>query len=164
MHQEEKLVDILNNWLIKYKFTARVEGVSNWGWGWCKETDEIALCFCEDPDIDAMWESFIYNYIGCKIKCHTFFSSFLHELGHSETWEFIPEEEIDVFGRYKSPFEYFTLPREIAATRWAINFMETQSIALAELIEITTPIIIELDEMASIHKLTNDLTIYSFTN
>ena len=59
---------------------------------------------------------------GLNEKVSAFTISFLHELGHNETIDFVEEYEGDK--ESLSLNEYFNLEEEFEATMWAIDFCE----------------------------------------
>ena len=89
--------------------------------------------------------------LGCKIKVDQFYSSFLHELGHHETYELLEDDEIDFSesekNRIRATMEsdhevnmtYYYLPDEIIATQWAVDFMNEHTDAVIDMINRISP-------------------------
>lgn len=91
-------------------------------------------------------DDFFSNFVEKKFEMKDtmpILTSFLHEVGHHKTCDFLTEEEWDYsFRRKKKIFkkiekakakkkiekiqwEYFNLPDELAATEWAVNYIKT---------------------------------------
>ena len=141
----------LNRWLRKYGFDARVKGLDT-DFFWYHTPNTIGYCFVQTDEVDYYWEKLLTE-LGLKYEIATFWTSFLHELGHSMTWDFFDNEEIEDYDEaiawlrredassfVESVHEiYFHLPIEIAATRWAVNFINTNPKAIEELTKTVSP-------------------------
>lgn len=93
---------------------------------------------CDDWT-DKVFDEFLLEYFGF-VNPYPFVISILHEIGHHVTLEDLTENEIylsdwvkeriperlqkakDIDDKKQIEFEYFTLPDEIAATTWAIDY------------------------------------------
>ena len=75
-----------------------------------------------DTDFQNFFES-----LGCIVKCDVFLYSILHEIGHSQTFDDLSEADyaysLDRKSQEISNDEYFRLPDELAATMWAVDFL-----------------------------------------
>ena len=81
--------------------------------------------------------------------------SFLHELGHHETYELLEDDEIDfsesekeriratMESGHEANMAYYYLPDEIIATQWAVNFMNEHTDAVIDMINRVSPKIYE---------------------
>jgi hypothetical protein len=128
-----------NLWLEEYNFSARVDEVGFWGY--CPGNDTIEIQIYESPEEAALWDEFLYEHLHCPACCDIFITSFLHELGHAFTIEFFDEHDWDVARNASTTLEYFEAPIEIAATRWAIDFMVNEKEKVDALAELVEPII-----------------------
>jgi hypothetical protein len=150
---EEKIINAFNTWLIKYGFSARVIGLDT-EFCWYKNTDEIGVSFVETADTISSWNKFFLDELNCSYIVDIFYTSFLHELGHSNTWHLVSEEESEIETIGMENEEYFHLPRELIASKWAVNYINKNVDAVAELIRLVGEAInffveannIELDE------------------
>lgn len=152
---EEKITQALNNWLKKYNFDVRVDYMgSDFQWEW--DENLIIYSFLATEDTITTWNEFL-DELGCEYVIDQFFSSFLHEVGHSITYWDFDEEELDEYfdtvawiqvsnessfaeGSLKT---YFNLPVEITATRWAVKFINENPEAVSELVNAVQPLIKE---------------------
>ena len=79
-----------------------------------------------DIDFQNFFES-----LGCNVKCDVFLYSILHEIGHSQTLDDVDDEDyaysLDRKAQPISNYEYFKLPDEIAATQWAVDFLNNNT-------------------------------------
>lgn len=93
---------------------------------------------CDDWT-DKVFDEFLLEYFGF-VNPYPFVISILHEIGHHITFENLTENEMylsdwvkeriperlqkakDIDDKKQIEFEYFTLPDEIAATTWAIDY------------------------------------------
>jgi hypothetical protein len=97
--------------------------------------------------IEASTDYFMQNFnkMAPDLNCDPFLASFLHELGHHETLDFIDEDyrpikmqlEEDLKRVSKSAEaiihqKYFDLPVEYEATMWAIEYMRNNAQKVAE--------------------------------
>ena len=151
----EKITKALNDWLVKYEFEVRVLGdYSDFQWRW--DTNEIVYSFLAPEHTVTVWNEFL-DELGCNYIIDQFFSSFLHEVGHSITYWDFEEDELDEYfddvawiqESDESSFSegslrtYFNLPVEIAATRWAVRFINDNAEAVRELVNSVQPLIQE---------------------
>lgn len=141
----DNITTVLNNWLIKNKFDARVHGLDTDFFWYHDDTIGYTLTATEESATE--W-NILLNELGCNLKLDTFFTAFLHELGHSETYYTFTEEEIseqeelkDLISEDPSSFAltphqaYFHLPVELAATQWAVNFINNNHDKVKELVD-----------------------------
>ena len=101
------------------------------------------LEFTIEVRIEDMWfNDFVKQTFGLETN-YPFVVSLLHEIGHIHTYEFIPDEivsfdydettrltaeinalpALDIEGRKKLVYEYFGLESELAATKWAVRYI-----------------------------------------
>jgi hypothetical protein len=100
------------------------------------EKERVQFPLDVDDIHDIYFVDFINKVFGYKVK-NVYMMSLLHELGHHFTgFDFDDEEEEHYLKRIKkiskqlsknpedrmSYFEYYSLPQEIAATAWAVNY------------------------------------------
>ena len=76
-----------------------------------------------DKDFSNFFES-----LGCKVKADIFIYSLLHEIGHSQTLFLLSDEEYNYShdradDKTITNEEYFNLPNEIIATKWAVEYL-----------------------------------------
>ena len=108
---------------------------------WYIDTDKIEFKITENEIGDQLFVDFIKDYFGYDVE-YSFIISLLHEVGHSFTYNNLDDEEINFCDDEKERidkemekaktyedvkelmYQYFTLPDEIVATEWAVNFAE----------------------------------------
>jgi len=91
---------------------------------------------------DKVFDEFLLEYFGF-VNPYPFVISILHEVGHHMTFDDLADNEINFSYRVKTripkklqkakdiedkkeiEFEYFTLPDELAATTWAVDYFTT---------------------------------------
>lgn len=120
---EELLMEIdsvMDKWLYKHGFTACSSGLGE-GFCWYAKSDTIEYTLLVDELTDKVFENFFYNELGCNYDIGIFWMSWFHELGHSMTWCDIKntnfkEAPIDLI-------EYIHCPREIIASKWAVEYI-----------------------------------------
>ena len=132
---EQAINRALNRWLRKYGFKARVRGLDT-DFFWYNDSNTIGYSFFQTQRSQDAWTSLMAE-LNLRYGVDSFWTCFLHELGHSITWCQFTEEEIEENDRDKewlaesdeSSFAedihslYFHLPVEIAATEWAVRFI-----------------------------------------
>lgn len=69
-----------------------------------------------------------FESLGCKVKCDVFLYSLLHEIGHYHTLDSVSDEDYEYSFKRKNDTsitnsEYFILPVEIVATKWAVDYL-----------------------------------------
>lgn len=143
----------LENWLKKYGF----EDVCIIGlrpdFGYFPHNCGIAYSLLCTKEIDDSWEALMVE-LGCPYKLDIFYTSFLHELGHDQTLHLLTNREIKVsemkthqimnsnsLNEFDANMKYYYLPREIIATKWAIDFISDNAAAVKELVDTTWPAI-----------------------
>ena len=138
------LIDIaFNHWLKKYGFSARSHGVDT-DFYWYHD-NTIGYSFFIPEDTMAPWNELLEE-LKCEYSIDHFYSAWLHELGHAITYNELDSDEIDACNEIKdllrdepSSFAedthwiYFHLPVEIAATRWAVQYINTYPERVKEL-------------------------------
>lgn len=140
----DKIDNALNAWLIKYGFKSRVHGVdSDFFW---YHDNTIGYTFFFPEEAITPWTNTL-NELGCNLIIDTFYSVFLHECFHGETYWSIPEEVRNECHKTKelmiqdpSSFDdlywtYYHLPVELEATAAAVKFMNTNLKAIEELVD-----------------------------
>ena len=132
-----------NLWLEEYGFSSRVD--SNGYWGYCPADDTIEIQIYEESEDVAAWNDFLYDHLHCISFYDIFITSFLHELGHAHTLEFFDEHDWEVARSALTPRDYFETPIEIAATHWAIDFMDNQKEEVDMLAELLRPAIEKIE-------------------
>ena len=88
---------------------------------------------------------------GLKYDCGSFYLSLLHEVGHHETLDLLDDDEEEYSLKIKKQMgetdkisdilTYFNLPDEIAATKWAINYINNNKEKLQYLSNRLKPIL-----------------------
>ena len=129
--------------------TAQLE---NFGIEKAKLSDTYSYCY---PNVitykltevmeDEIFNQFVFERFGYEVK-NTFIFSLLHEVGHhkandnivDDIYDFCQQEKerieeaiqtIDNYDEIKElEYQYFTLPDEIMATQWAVNFARNNAL------------------------------------
>lgn len=131
----EKITAILNDFLEQFGLTA--EASEDFHYNFDKNIVGYSL-LAPAEGVEYLTE--FVKSIAPDITCDIFLLSLLHEIGHSETWETLEEEEEVVCRNTKFRisrmmdnaseellkelyFTYFGLVDEYEATMWAINYM-----------------------------------------
>jgi len=126
----------INNYINDY--------VSEWGLSSQLDTD-----FAYDPVEDIVYWSVVvseknskefkefFESLGCVVKADVFIYSLFHEIGHSQTLEYVSEEDYNYsWDRKADPeitnYEYFRLPNEIVATQWAVDYINSNAEEIEE--------------------------------
>ena len=135
----------LNHWLKKHNFKARVRGADT-DFFWYHD-DTISYSFYFPQEAADNWSNLLEE-LNCNYVVDIFFSAFLHELGHSCTYSGFSEDEIDEYNETLDlmdmepssfaeglEYTYTRLPVEIAATRWAVNYINSYPEHIAELVD-----------------------------
>ena len=129
---EEKIVEltkeidlIMDEWLTKHNFTARSGGLySEFCWRYdlnSENSDEIRYTLLIDKDNDEAFDRIFYEELGCNYDVGTFWVSWFHEIGHSQTYKLVPN-----YFWWNVPgnlIEYIHCPREITASQWAVDYI-----------------------------------------
>ena len=143
------LIDItLNHWLKKYGFDARVRGVDE-DFFWYHD-DTISYSFFFPTDAAKNWKM-LMEELKCEYTIDLFFTAFLHELGHSHTYHWFDEDEIQEYNEtcrliaeepssFAESLEYvYThLPIEYEASAWAVNYINTYPERVKELVDLVS--------------------------
>ena len=143
----ENLINIaFNHWLKKYGFDARVRGVDT-DFFWYHD-DTISYSFFFSEKSAENWE-LLLDELGCEYKVDMFYSAFLHELGHSNTYFSFDDDEIEECETIHSlicedpntfsetpEYIYTHLSVEYEATRWAVEYINQYPERIAELVNL----------------------------
>lgn len=146
------ITNALNIWLEKNGFDTQVTGTnSDWYWYWEDNHIEYSLV-CVANNLVA-WNALLEE-LNCKYVIDPFFSCFLHELGHAQTYPSFDDDIIDEDEEIKQLMQenpasfaedldniYFHLPMEIVATKWAVDFINTHPNEVRNLISAVSPLI-----------------------
>ena len=141
------LIDIaFNHWLKKHGFSARIYGADTDFFWYHNDTISYSFFFGEASLNN--W-NLLLEELGCNYDIDPFYSAFLHELGHSNTYRTFPTTIIRECERKhreicRNPnacvpnpeYAYTHLPVEYEATRWAVNFINEHPDAVLELVEL----------------------------
>ena len=146
---EEMVNDAFNYWLEKNGFEARVFGLEN-AFAWNPYKDLIYYSVVMSEQADLMFYEYV-DELGLKYEIDNFWLAFLHELGHSETWCFVEEEDYDI-PKNITDYEYYRLPRESIATEWAVRFINEHADLVRDLTRIVGPVIDKFFELNEIER------------
>ena len=125
--------------------------VMNGDWAYYPENNKITYSLVENKVEDIWFNEFVKKRFGYKVK-NTFIITVLHEIGHKMTLEEIYESDVvyefcmrekqridnemenvkNMKQAKKLEFDYFSLPDEIIATEWAVNYAKEHEEELAE--------------------------------
>lgn len=127
----EQIDSAMNHWLRKNNFTARSEGLID-DFIWRYSTDTIGYTFLASQETDDAVKALFYEELDCHYDIGVFWMSWLHELGHSETWDMIKNTDfrsvpMDLDG-------YLHCYREIIASKWAVWYVNNHIDTLLELV------------------------------
>lgn len=103
--------------------------------GYYEDEDELVWSIISREDLDALFAKFFEEELGC-MRIHPFVYSLFHEYGHKVTLGNFCQEERDKYNRDNianadvEDFElrnytYWRFPIEVAASRWAVNYINT---------------------------------------
>lgn len=137
----------LNAWLIKQGFSARVREMDT-DFYWYHDDDTISYSLFSTEDSIVQFD-ILMQELGCQYTIDWFYAAFLHELGHSHSYPNLSDEEILedeamkewLHEQDESSFEenlyslYFRIPMELVATKWAVNFINSNPNAVKELVD-----------------------------
>ena len=144
----DKIEEILNRFLQEWECTVRLE--SDFAYYYYSNT--IAYSFC-CSNVGDMLFSEVINRLCPEIHCDIFLWSFLHELGHHETYDDLEDSDVlfsldekeriqkeqegitDVKQRMDIARQYYVLPDELAATQWAVDYMRAHTAEMQALWE-----------------------------
>ena len=136
---ESLINDAFNFWLEKYGFETRVRGLEN-EFYWGVDSDTISYSFVHT-------EQFIEDFtcvcqdVGLLYNLDIFWLSFLHELGHGQTYHFVSDDEAWE-ADFLSGMDYYYCHRELIATEWAVNFINQHADWVVELVNTVRPAIL----------------------
>lgn len=131
----ERITNVINDFLAQFELTATPSENFNYNF----EDNTVGYSLVVPTEGYEYLTEFLHS-IAPDIVCDIFLLSLLHEIGHSETWGAISEdEEIECRGIKRRInfamscaegdiiknlyFEYFNLIDEYDATMWAVNYM-----------------------------------------
>lgn len=129
--------------------------VMNGDWAYYPDNNKITYSLVENKIEDIWFNEFVKKRFGYKVK-NTFIITVLHEIGHKMTLEEIYESDVvyefcmrekkriddemenvkNMKQAKKLEFDYFSLPDEIIATEWAVNYAKEHEEELAETWEV----------------------------
>ena len=147
---EEIINEAMNSWLEKNGFETRIYGL-DMDFSWEIGADLIRYSLVTIDFSDRAFMEYAYE-LGLIYEIDAFWLSFLHELGHAETWHLVDEEDMDVPESITNCNDYFRLPRETMATEWAVRFINEHSDLVADLSRIVRPAICKFFEMNDIEE------------
>ena len=141
----DKINNVLNEFLAEFDITAELGTDFAYWYASGKITYSLVLPEGQDYFMNN------FNRLAPDIKCDPFLASFLHEVGHNETLDWIEEAEEAYCDIMKKGLEkkldkcigdpkkkeelhqiYFDLPDEYEATMWAIEYMRENAEKVAE--------------------------------
>lgn len=126
-----ELEKFLTGWLRAAGFTdVRARAAADFGYD--PEDGIIYFSFGVTEKIDTLFLKFCQDELGFPYDCDNFIISFFHELGHHITYfDYSDKEWKEYYKRKKkledapnSEYKYFSLPMEMAATRWGCSYIE----------------------------------------
>ena len=141
---------VLNSWLAEQGFETTVRGEED-AFGYYSMSDTISYALSMRETAIVSWENLMIE-LNCPVLMNQFYTAFLHELGHAETLHWLTEEE-ELFSETEearlaeeedvlaADYEYYHLPREIIATRWAMEYISNHLEAVRKLVELTAPLL-----------------------
>ena len=128
-----------DTWLEKHGFEARIRGLEN-DFYWGLDTDTISYSFVHtERFIEDFTE--VCNGLGLAYDIDIFWLSFFHELGHSMTYQFVDDDEVDE-AESATGIAYYYCTRELIATEWAVKFINEHIDLVCELMEAVRPAIV----------------------
>ena len=136
---ENQINEIFDEWLENNGFDARIAGLEP-DFGWYMSSDTIAYSFVVAEKFDKAFQR-VCEDLGLNYEIDIFWLSFFHELGHSETYHCIDETafliDADLLGD-----DYYYHPREIIATEWAVDYINTHIDKVKMLMQMVRPAIV----------------------
>lgn len=122
----------LKTWLTEHGFDCDVENGEVFEYDWVQE--KIYCGALPENDFNA-WNELMVE-LGLNVKISNEAMAFLHELGHFITYDDFLDDEFDdtdlikgmlgIAPITKASYEiYYHLPVEIAATEWAVNYINS---------------------------------------
>ena len=119
-----ELLDCLNKFLVQFG-----ELSTNWASAFMYEDSTETIYISNEIPYDdhKAFINFVTNELCTPVKADCFLWAFLHELGHYHTIYTFEEKDWEdyyfLIHNCKDPYEYYRCPVELAATRWAENYM-----------------------------------------
>lgn len=103
--------------------------------GYYEDENEIAWGLLANEQCDTLFAKFIEEELGCS-PIHVFIYSLFHEYGHKMTLGNFCQEDRDRYDRdnlenanvedfFERNNNYWHFPIELAASRWAVNYINT---------------------------------------
>lgn len=136
MLDTREIDNILNEFLEPFDATA----FAGTDFSYYYASSRIEYAFVTSERMDKL---FMANAItlGLEVEVDTFLLAFMHELGHHETLDNIDDADYNYSADIKETLgttdedclTYYNLPDELAATRWAINYINNHREEIAEL-------------------------------
>ena len=145
----ENLNEVIESWMLENGFEMTADFNPS-GFFYYDSDRHIEYCF-ELPDLDiTSWNDFLEE-LNCPYDIDTFYTSLLHEIGHYCTFPLVSmgdmiysESETDRLSKsqpsYEVNMEYYHLPRELAATHWAVDYIINNPAQVKRLIMLTQPL------------------------
>lgn len=153
----EDINKALNKWLADNGFETRVRGLEeDFFWYINDNTISYALV-CSEASTKA-WNNLL-GELNCHYDIDVFYSSFLHEVFHGETYHTLDETDLDISDTMKMIINddpdffddiydiYFHLPIEIVATQAAVDFINNYPEKVQQLVETTSAAIAKFYEL-----------------
>ena len=150
---EEKITQALNSWLERNGFEVRVLGEAD-DFCWWNMTNDIEYSVNATEKHLNFWAELL-DELGLNYDIDPFYTSFLHEVGHSMTYDEFEEEEIEEYfdivelmredpGSFgdDTAYVYFRLPLELTATEWMVDFINKNAEVVCELVNAVRPLLI----------------------
>ena len=136
---ESLINEAFDSWLEKYGFDARIRGLEN-DFFWGLDTDTISYSFVHTERFITEFTE-VCNGLGLAYDIDIFWLSFFHELGHSMTYHFVDDDEVDA-AEEAIGIDYYYCTRELIATEWAVNYINEHIDLVCELMDSVRPAII----------------------
>lgn len=163
----EDISNAFDTWLAKYGFGEVHTGLGP-DFAFFYEDDWISYGIALGADSIKQFDDLL-DELDCHITIDAFYSAFLHELGHYMTLDTFTEQDLErsfaaqakierqvaehLIDDIKADDLYFHLPVELAATRWAVRFMNEHLGAIEELYNTVQPLV---NEFLTVNSLTNE--------
>ena len=149
----DQITQALNSWLERNGFEVRVIGDADdfcW-WGYDNTIEYSVLA----ADKHLRFWTELLNELGLNYNIDPFYTSFLHEVGHSMTYDEFEEDEIEKYyetvelmqedpGSFgdDTSWIYFRLPLELTATKWMVDYINANAKVVRELVDMVRPLLI----------------------
>ena len=104
---EEIINEAMNSWLEKNGFETRIYGLDT-DFSWEVGADLIRYSLATIDFSDKAFMEYAYE-LGLFYEIDVFWFSFLHELGHAETWHLVDEEDmVEQRHQFHVIYQYYT--------------------------------------------------------